>query len=80
MKFEVVIVGGGFAGAYCARTLARELGEGSESRVALVSEDNVFTFQPMLPEVAIADVICGVTLSVRTASLNETVTVLLATV
>jgi len=26
MKFEVVIVGGGFAGAYCARTLARELG------------------------------------------------------
>lgn len=52
MKFEVVIVGGGFAGAYCARTLARELGRGGEARVAIVSEDNVLTFQPMLPEVA----------------------------
>ena len=52
MKFEVVIVGGGFAGAHCARTLARELGRGGETRVAIVSEDNVLTFQPMLPEVA----------------------------
>ncbi len=52
MKFEVVIVGGGFAGAYCARTLARELGHGGEMRVAIVSEDNVLTFQPMLAEVA----------------------------
>ncbi len=52
MKFEVVIIGGGFAGAYCARTLARALGAGSENRVALVSEDNVLTFQPMLAEVA----------------------------
>lgn len=52
MKFEVVIVGGGFAGAYCARTLAREFGHGCESRVAIVSEDNVLTFQPMLAEVA----------------------------
>jgi NADH dehydrogenase len=52
MKFEVVILGGGFAGAYCARTLARELGRDCEQRIAIVSEDNVFTFQPMLPEVA----------------------------
>lgn len=52
MKFEVVIVGGGFAGAYCARTLAREFGHGGEMRVAIVSEDNVLTFQPMLAEVA----------------------------
>jgi NADH dehydrogenase len=52
MKFDVVIVGGGFAGAYCARTLARELGRDAARRVALVSEDNVLTFQPMLPEVA----------------------------
>ncbi len=52
MKFEVVILGGGFAGAYCARTLARELGAGARSRVALVAEENVLTFQPMLPEVA----------------------------
>jgi NADH dehydrogenase len=52
MKFQVVIVGGGFAGAYCARTLARELGSGADTRVAIVSEDNVLTFQPMLSEVA----------------------------
>jgi NADH:ubiquinone reductase (H+-translocating) len=52
MKFEVVIAGGGFAGAYCARTLARKLGADAERRVALVSEDNVLAFQPMLAEVA----------------------------
>lgn len=52
MKFEVVILGGGFAGAYCARTLARELGHDAERRVAIVSADNVLTFQPMLPEIA----------------------------
>lgn len=52
MKFEVVILGGGFAGAYCARALARELGGACEQRVALISQENVLTFQPMLPEVA----------------------------
>lgn len=52
MKFETLIIGGGFAGAYCARMLAKELGHGSECRVALVAEDNVLTFQPMLAEVA----------------------------
>ena len=52
MKFDVVIAGGGFAAAYCARTLGRGLGntEG-QRRVALISERNVFTFQPMLAEV-----------------------------
>lgn len=52
MKFDVLIVGGGFAGAYCARTLVRQLGRGASMRVALVAEDNVLTFQPMLAEVA----------------------------
>ncbi len=53
MKFDVVIAGGGFAGAYCARALGRALGaaEGVR-RVALVSERNVLVFQPMLAEVA----------------------------
>jgi NADH:ubiquinone reductase (H+-translocating) len=53
MKFDIVIAGGGFAGAYCARALARQLGrpEG-EQRVALISERNVLVFQPMLAEVA----------------------------
>ncbi len=53
MEFEVVIAGGGFAGAYCARALGRALGAAEgERRVALVSERNVLVFQPMLAEVA----------------------------
>lgn len=53
MKFDIVIAGGGFAGAYCARTLARELGPAEgERRVALIAERNVLVFQPMLAEVA----------------------------
>ncbi len=53
MEFDVVIAGGGFAGAYCARALGGAFGgaEG-ERRVALVSERNVLVFQPMLAEVA----------------------------
>ncbi|MFT3870674.1 MAG: FAD-dependent oxidoreductase [Nibricoccus sp.] len=52
MKFDVVIAGGGFAGAYCARALGRALGPDGVRRVALIAERNVFIFQPMLPEVA----------------------------
>jgi NADH dehydrogenase len=53
MDFEVVIAGGGFAGAYCARALSRALGKREgERRVALVAERNVLVFQPMLAEVA----------------------------
>jgi NADH dehydrogenase len=53
MEFEVLIAGGGFAGAYCARALGRAFGptEGVR-RVALVAERNVLVFQPMLAEVA----------------------------
>jgi len=52
MDYDVVVAGGGFAGAYCARSLARALGrEEGEKRVALISERNVFVFQPMLAEV-----------------------------
>jgi NADH dehydrogenase len=49
MKYDYVIAGGGFAGAYCARELSRKLGPG---RVALVAERNVMVFHPMLAEVA----------------------------
>jgi len=53
MRFDVVIAGGGFAGAYCARALGRALGRAEgEKRVALISERNVLVFQPMLAEVA----------------------------
>ncbi|HKB90450.1 MAG TPA: FAD-dependent oxidoreductase [Opitutaceae bacterium] len=51
MKFDVVIAGGGFAGAYCARTLGKIFRHGSK-RIALIAERNVLVFQPMLAEVA----------------------------
>lgn len=53
MDFDVVIAGGGFAGAYCGRALGRAFG-GSEGerRIALIAERNVLVFQPMLAEVA----------------------------
>jgi NADH dehydrogenase len=53
MEFDVVIAGGGFAGAYCARALGKAFGRAEgEKRVALVAERNILVFQPMLPEVA----------------------------
>ncbi|PTY05256.1 copper transporter [Opitutaceae bacterium EW11] len=52
MKFDVVIAGGGFTGAYCARALGKMLGHAGEKRVAIISERNVLVFQPMLAEVA----------------------------
>lgn len=52
MHYDVVIAGGGFAGAYCARTLGKLLGENASKRVALIAETNVMIFQPMLAEVA----------------------------
>ena len=50
-KQRVVILGGGFAGAYCAyylHTLARKRGD---IEVVLVNRENYFVFQPMLPEI-----------------------------
>src|SRR5476651_854048 len=53
MEFEVVILGGGFAGAYCGRALGASFKrEEGERRIALVAERNVLVFQPMIPEVA----------------------------
>jgi NADH:ubiquinone reductase (H+-translocating) len=53
MHFDVVIAGGGFAGAHAARALAAALGrEEATRRVALVAERNVLVFHPMLAEVA----------------------------
>ena len=59
LKFEVVIAGGGFAGVYCAKTLAKELGQASRTRVALVADQNFMVFQPMLAEV------CGSSIAPR---------------
>jgi NADH dehydrogenase len=52
MKLEIVIAGGGFAGVYCAKSLARALGKESIQRVGLIAEQNIMVFQPMLAEVA----------------------------
>jgi NADH dehydrogenase len=51
LNFDVVIAGGGFAGVDCARALAREFGDAAVNHVALISEHNFMTFQPMLAEV-----------------------------
>lgn len=50
--YDVVIAGGGFAGVYCARALARALHGSAKERVALISDQNFLVFQPMLAEVA----------------------------
>ena len=47
---EIVILGGGFAGAATARSLERRVGEG-EARITLVSRENFTLFTPLLPEV-----------------------------
>jgi NADH dehydrogenase len=49
---RVVILGGGFAGVYAAKYLTRMLGSRRDVHVELLSEENYFVFQPLLPEVA----------------------------
>ena len=51
-SFPVVILGGGFAGAYCARALSADLGQAAADAVALVADQNVILFHPMLAEVS----------------------------
>ncbi|BCU75953.1 NAD(P)/FAD-dependent oxidoreductase [Luteolibacter sp. LG18] len=48
MKYDILVLGGGFAGAYCAKAL----GANRSLKVGLVAERNVLVFQPMLAEVA----------------------------
>ncbi len=50
--FDVLVAGGGFAGVYCAQTLARRLGASARDRLAIVADRNYMVFQPMLAEVA----------------------------
>lgn len=51
-KHRVVILGGGFAGVYTAKYLTEMLGKRTDVHVELLSEENYFVFQPLLPEVA----------------------------
>ena len=50
MSQRVVIVGGGFGGAFTAKYLRRRLLPGTQ--IDLLNTDNYFVFQPLLPEVA----------------------------
>jgi NADH:ubiquinone reductase (H+-translocating) len=51
-KQRVVVLGGGFAGVYTARHLGKLLGRRRDVHVELLSQENYFVFQPLLPEVA----------------------------
>jgi NADH dehydrogenase len=48
---QIVIVGGGFAGIETARRLGARFKRHAAVRVILVSSENYFLFQPLLPEV-----------------------------
>src|ERR1700732_46839 len=51
-SFPIVILGGGFAGAYCARALKSALQEATSKNVALLADQNAMLFHPMLAEVS----------------------------
>ena len=46
---RIVILGGGFGGAYCAQALERSL-RGSDTEVVLIDRNNYFIFYPLLME------------------------------
>jgi NADH dehydrogenase len=47
---EVLILGGGFAGAYTAMELQKLVKRRRDIHISVVSQDNFFLFHPMLPE------------------------------
>ena len=49
-KQRVVIVGGGFGGAFAAKYLRKHAPRDTE--IELINSTNYFVFQPLLPEVA----------------------------
>ena len=51
MKPRIVVLGGGFGGVYTALALEKALGSRDDYEIVLVSRENYFVFQPMLPEV-----------------------------
>ncbi len=53
-KPRLVIVGGGFAGAYCAQALEKKL-TADKAEVVLLDRNNYFVFSPLLIEAGIGD-------------------------
>jgi NADH:quinone reductase (non-electrogenic) len=53
---KILILGGGFAGVYCALELEKRLPRTSAVAITLVNRDNFLLFTPMLHEVAASDV------------------------
>lgn len=51
IKLDVAVLGGGFAGVYCAKTLSDALKGKRDFKVGLISDENYMVFQPMLAEV-----------------------------
>ena len=49
--FDVAIIGGGFAGVYCAQQVLKRLGN-NRLRIGIIAAENHMVFQPMLAEVA----------------------------
>jgi NADH:ubiquinone reductase (H+-translocating) len=49
---RIVVLGGGFAGVYTAKYLTQFLSRRKDVQVELLSSENYFIFQPLLPEVA----------------------------
>jgi len=53
---RILILGGGFAGAYAALCLEKRLGRDPGVEIALIAQENFLLFTPMLHEVAGSDV------------------------
>jgi len=56
IKLDVAVLGGGFAGVYCAKALSEALKRKRDFKVGLISEENYMVFHPMLPEVVGASI------------------------
>ena len=55
-KKRILILGGGFAGAYLAQHLEKRLGNESSTEIVIIAKENFVLFTPMLHEVAGSDV------------------------
>ena len=50
-KQRIIIIGGGFGGAYCAQALEKKLGKlAAQTEILLINRTNYFVFYPLLME------------------------------